>query len=75
MRLDPEQAGIVGALGHREDAGGIGLQNDFRRDLDDAAHALDFPSRPPTGATLPADVSDILQAALFQELLEPVDIV
>ena len=31
-RLDPEQARIVGALRHREDAGGIGAQHDLGRD-------------------------------------------
>ena len=32
FRLDPEQARIVGAFGHREDAGGIGAQHHFGRD-------------------------------------------
>ena len=33
LRLDPEQGRIVGALGHREDAAGIGAQQHFGRDL------------------------------------------
>src|ERR1700731_2455793 len=33
FRLDPEQGRIVGALGHREDAAGIGAQQHFGRDF------------------------------------------
>ena len=33
FRLDPEQGRIVGALGHREDAAGVGAQQHFGRDL------------------------------------------
>ena len=33
FRLDPEQRRIVGALGHREDAAGIGAQQHFGRDV------------------------------------------
>src|ERR1051326_7128213 len=29
LRIDPEQLGIVGRFGHREDAGGIGAQQDL----------------------------------------------
>ncbi len=35
LRLDPVERRIVGALGHREDAAGIGLEQHLRRDLDD----------------------------------------
>src|SRR5690606_38475599 len=33
LRFDPEQAGIVSRFGHGEDAAGIGLEQDLRRDL------------------------------------------
>src|SRR3569833_784207 len=33
LQLDPEQAGIVGALSHREDAAGIGPQQNLGRDF------------------------------------------
>src|SRR5579863_1382363 len=33
FRLDPEQAWIVGALGHRKNAAGVGPQQHFRRDF------------------------------------------
>jgi hypothetical protein len=33
FRLDPEQGRIVGALGHRKDAAGIGAQQHFGRDF------------------------------------------
>ena len=33
FRLDPEQAWIVGALGHRENAAGVSAQQHFGRDL------------------------------------------
>ena len=38
-RLDPVQAGIVGAIGHRKDAAAIGFQQHFRRDLDERGFA------------------------------------
>ena len=34
LRLDPVEAGIVRRLGHREDAEGIGLEQDLGRDLE-----------------------------------------
>ena len=34
LRLDPEQGGVVGALGHREDAAGVGAQQHFGRDVE-----------------------------------------
>ena len=33
FRLDPEQRRVVGALGHRKDAAGIGAQQHFGRDF------------------------------------------
>ncbi len=33
LRLDPEQGWVVGALGHREDAAGIGAQQHFGGDF------------------------------------------
>ena len=33
FRLDPEQRRVTGALGHREDAAGIGPQQHFGRDF------------------------------------------
>jgi hypothetical protein len=35
FRLDPVKSGIVGALRHRKNAAGIGLQQNIRRDLDE----------------------------------------
>src|SRR5262249_2453453 len=34
FRLDPVEAWVIGALGHRKDAAGIGLEQHLRRDLD-----------------------------------------
>jgi hypothetical protein len=43
LRLDPIERRIVGALRHRKDAAGIGLEQHLRRDLDEcgfsAGHA------------------------------------
>ena len=36
LRLDPIERRVVGALRHREDAAGVGLEQDFRRDVDGA---------------------------------------
>ena len=35
VRLDPVERGVLRAVGHREDAAGIGLEQHFRGDLDD----------------------------------------
>ena len=40
LRLDPIERRILGALCHREDAAGIGLEQHFRRDLDNGAFAV-----------------------------------
>ena len=41
FRFDPEQGGIVGAFGHREDAAGIGAQQHLWRDFGEAALSRD----------------------------------
>ena len=50
LRLDPEQARVVGVLGHRKNAGRIRLQQDLGRDVDPSAAVhgvrLDFPTCP-----------------------------
>ena len=40
VRLDPVERGVLGALRHREDAAGIGLEQHLRRDLDDGGFAV-----------------------------------
>ena len=39
FRFDPIQRRVFGAFRHREDAAGIGLEQHFRRDLDDCGFA------------------------------------
>ena len=40
LRLEPIERRVVGAFRHREDAAGIGLEQHFRRDLDEAGFAV-----------------------------------
>ena len=39
FRLDPIERRVVGALGHRKNAAGIGLEQHFRRDVDECGLA------------------------------------
>jgi len=48
-RLDPKNPLVLGAFGHREDADGIGAQQDLRRDLERGAvpgHGREFTASP-----------------------------
>ena len=40
FRLDPIERRVIGALGHGKDAAGIGLEQHFRRDLDEGGFAI-----------------------------------
>ena len=40
VRLDPIERRIVRAFRHRENAAGIGLEQHFRRDLDEGVFAI-----------------------------------
>ena len=68
LRLDPVERGIVGAFRHRKDAAGIGLEQHFRRDLDEGVFAAGHGGDLVQGGPRRAEISCRIDATVNEEL-------